>query len=258
MYIPKIKVSLAKIREHILSKIHRDRSQVIDVSVVFVSWQGRFTRPFTDMDTVHCCRLPINSITPNHLVISKSDQFTQSLGLQKHSYIGIHIRFEKLFETAFKYKKDPRHFLDCCMLRLNAVLKQLKILHNLTSEGSTLLLHDYGHHGTDVCQHDGGWKSRSVCTNDSKYLLSLLNESRASEFDLVKFDAPQNSGFVSLVEGLALAGGRSLVVVGGGSFQISIIDRFKSAHRNAVYYSLCTAHENLPSLEADDIKECIQ
>ena len=37
--VPRINVSLVIIREHILSKIHRDRSQVIDVSVVFVSWQ---------------------------------------------------------------------------------------------------------------------------------------------------------------------------------------------------------------------------
>jgi hypothetical protein len=83
-----------------------------------------------------------------------------------------------------------------------------------------------------------------------------LNESRASEFDPAKLDAPKNSGFVSLVEGLALAGGRTLVVVGGGGFQISVTDRFRRAHRNAVYYSLCAAHERLPSAGVDGIEEC--
>ena len=95
-----------------------------------------------------------------------------------------------------------------------------------------------------------------VSMNLNMHLLSLLNETRASEFDPVKFNTPQNSGFVSLVEGLALAGGQTLVIVGGGGFQISVTDRFRSAHRNAVYYSLCTAHENLPSTGVDAIKDC--
>ena len=147
--------------------------------------------------------------------------------MQRQSYIGIHIRFEKLYEAAYRHRKDPKHFLHCCMLKLNAALKQVKEHNNLTAEGSTLLLHDYGQYGTDSCHWDG-WRSRSVCVNESQHLLSLLNESNAAEFDPVKFGAPTNSGFVSLVEGQALTGGQALVVVGGGGFQTSIIDRFRT------------------------------
>ena len=258
--VMKVKISLVKIREDILSSIHRDKFNTIDVSVVFVSWQGKFTRPFTDMNTLYRCRLPSSQIEPSQQVMATSDQFLKSLGLKKRSYIAIHVRFEKLFEAAFRPQKDSRHFLDCCMLKLNAILKQVKELNNLTSEGSTLLLHDYGHYGTDVCKH-GGWKSRSVCVNESHYLLSLLNETEASEFEPVKFDASQNSGFVSLVEGVALTGGHSLVVVGGGSFQVSIMgrfaDRLKREHaKTGAAYSICTAHDNLHNLELGEINEC--
>ena len=256
--VRKVEISLDKIREEILTSIHRDKFNKIDVSIVFVSWQGKYTRTFTDMKSLYRCRLPSSQIEPSQQVMATSDKFLKSLGLKKQSYIAIHIRFEKLFKTAFEHQKDPRHFLDCCMLKLNALLKQVKERNNFTSEGSTLLLHDYGHYGTDACQH-GGWQSRPVCVNESRYLLSLLNESRASEFDPVKFDAPQNSGFVSLVEGVALAGGQSLVVLGGGSFQISIMGRYadqlKREHaKSGTVYSICTAHENVHNLELD---ECI-
>ena len=259
--IRKVEMSLVKLRDEILASIHRDKeSNEIDVSIVFVSWQGKFTRPFTDMKTLYRCRLPSSQIEPSQHVIAASNKFLKSLGLKKQSYIAIHIRFEKLFRAAFSPQKDSRHFLDCCMLKLNALLKQVKELNNFTSEGSTLLIHDYGNYGTDACQH-GGWKSRPVCVNESRYLLSLLNETRASEFDPIKFGVPQNPGFVSLVEGLSLSEGHSLVVIGGGSFQVSIAgryaDRIKREHaKSGTVYSICTGRENVHNLELGEIKEC--
>ena len=259
--VRKVEISLLKIREEILTSIHRDRFNQIDVSIVFVSWQGKFTRKFTDVNTLYRCRLPSSQIAPSQLVMATSDQFLKYLGLKKQSYIAIHIRFEKLFRAAFGPQKDPRRFLNCCMLKLNALLKQVKKLNNLTSEGSTLLLHDYGSYGTDACQHDGGWKSRSICVNESQHLLSLLNETRALEFDPIKFDVPQNPGFVSLVEGVTLARGHSLIVLGGGSFQVSIAGRYadqlKSEYaKSGAVYSICTAHDNVHNLDLGEIKEC--
>ena len=100
-----------------------------------------------------------------------------------------------------------------------------------------------------------------MCINKSHYLLSLLNETKASEFDPMKFNTSQNSGFVSLVERAALTAGHSLVVLGGGSFQVSItgrfIDRLKREHtKTGAVYSICTAHDNLHNLEIGEIKEC--
>jgi hypothetical protein len=260
--VRKVEISLLKLKDEVLTLIHRDRFNQIDASIIFVSWQGKFTRKFTDVNTLYRCRLPSSQIEPSQQVMATSDQFLKSLGLKKRSYISIHIRFEKLFRVAFGPRKDSRRFLNCCMLKLNALLKQVKKLNNLTSEGSTLLLHDYGSYGTDACQHKGGWRSRLVCVNDSQHLLSLLNESRVSEFDPVKFDAPQNSGFVSLVEGVSLAGGHSLIVLGGGSFQVSIVgrytDRLKREHaKSGAVYSICTARDNVHNLELGEIKECL-
>ena len=260
--VRKVEMSLVKLREEILTLIHRNQFHQIDVSVVFISWQGKFTRSFTDMNTLYRCRLPSSQIEPSQQVVATADKFLTSLGLEKQSYIAIHVRFEKLFRTAFRRpQRDARHFLDCCMLKLDALLNKVKELNNFTSEGSTLLLHDYGSYGTDACQHNGGWRSRSVCVDASRHLLSLLNETRASEFDPVEFDAPQNSGFVSLVEGVSLSEGHSLVVLGGGSFQVSITgrytDRFKREYnRSGTVYSICTGRDNVHNLELGEIKEC--
>ena len=264
--LPKFKLSLLKIREYFLNHIYHDRFNMINVSIVFISWQGKYTRPFTDIDSVHRCRLSANRITPSLQVISTSDQFLKSLGLQKQLYIAIHIRFEKLFEFAYDHHSHPRTFLRCCMLKLNAVLKQVKEHNNLTSEESTLLLHDYGHYGTDVCRYG----NRDICVKHATHLLSLLqNESiKVEEFDPVKFGAPQSSGFVSRVEGLSLLSSRVLVAVGGGSYQGAVIkqflerrkhDAFKTRsnskpdrYKEALYYRLCAANERLYGVDFAD------
>ena len=267
--MPSVKLSLIDIKKYVLGHIHCDKSDAVDVSVIFVSWQGRFTRPFTDIGTVHHCDLPANKIPPSAEVVSATDQFLHSRRLQRSSYISVHIRFEKLFDHVYR-QNNPRQLLQCCMFKLDAVLRRMKEQYNLTSDSSTLLLHDYGHYGTDVCRHDGRWTSRDVCVEDVHNLLSLLNETEAVEFDPVKFNVPYNSGFVSRVEGLSLNGGRFLVVIGGGSYQTSIVNRFLEGHsskrskldgakrqKETVVYRLCAkVDEKYPGVDFDKIKEC--
>ena len=68
-------VSLVKIRKQIFTFIHRKESNAIDSSIVFISWQGKFTRTFTDMDTLYHCKLPSSQIEPSQQVMATSEQF---------------------------------------------------------------------------------------------------------------------------------------------------------------------------------------
>ena len=261
--MPHVKLSLVDIKEYVLKHIHRDDYGRIDVNIVFVSWQGEFTRPFTDMETIHHCRLPSDKIQPSQEVMSANDYFLDHLGLKKFSYISVQIRFEKLFDFVFKNSRDPQRSFRCCMLKLDAALKQLKERYNLTNghnyNDSTLLLHDYGPYGSDVCRHSGGWKKREVCVNEVQHLLSIVKETRAAEFDPVKFDSPNNSGFVSKVEAASLTDGQFLIVIGGGSFQASIVNRFRSKWKTKAHdYRLCAKDdEKFSSIKLNNIKECV-
>lgn len=258
--MPHVKLSLVQIKEYVLKHIHHDEYGRIDVNIVFVSWQGEYTRPFTDMETVHHCGLPTDKIPPSQEVMSANNYFLDYLGLMKSSYISVHIWFEKLFDFVFTNSKDPQRFFRCCMFKLDAVLKQLKERYNLTSghNDSTLLLYDYGPYGSDVCRHSGAWKKREVCVNEVQHLLSMVKETSAAEFDPVKFGAPNNAGFVSKVEAASLTDGRFLIVIGGGSFQASIVNRFRSKWKTKAHdYRLCAKGEKFSSIKLNKIKECV-
>lgn len=259
--MPHVKLSLVQIKEYILNHIHHDENGRIDVNIVFVSWQGEFTRPFTDMETIRHCMLPTYKIPPSQEVISANNYFLEYLGLTKPSYISVQIRFEKLFESVFKNSKDPQRSFRCCMLKLDAVLKQLKERFNLTTSNndSTLLLHDYGPFGSDSCHHNGTWKRREVCINDVQHLLSIVKETSAVEFDPIKFGAPNNAGFVSKVEAVSLTDGQFLIVIGGGSFQASIVNRFRAKWKTkARDYRLCANNdEKFSYIKLNEIKECV-
>ena len=259
--MPHVKLSLVQIKEYVLKHIHHDEYGRIDVNIVFVSWQGKYTRPFTDMETIQHCRLPIDKIPPSQEVMVANDYFLDYLGLMKSSYISVQIRFEKLFDYVFKNSKDPQRFFRCCMFKLDAVLKQLKEHYNLTNghNDSTLLLHDYGPYGSDVCRHSGGWTKREVCVNEVQHLLSIVKETSAAEFDPVKFGTPNNAGFVSKVEAASLTDGQFLIVIGGGSFQASIVNRFRSKWKTKAHdYRLCAKDdEKFSSIKLNEIKECV-
>jgi len=103
-------------------------------------------------------------------------------------------------------------------------------MYGITSDG-VLFIQDFGTYGTDACRFDGRYLAHNLCIEKSTKLVSQLNITLA-KFDPVEFDAPINSGFVSLVEAASLFWGRSLITVGEGSYQYSLINRFIEQHRD--------------------------
>ena len=173
------------------------------------------------------CRPLPSQIKYSNKVLDTAHQFIHSLGLRKSSYISVHIRFAKLF---FRHKTDSDNFYECCMKKVNVLVGMVQQKSGITSDG-VLLIQDYGTYGTDACRFNGLYLAHHLCVEKSTKLISQLNMTLA-KFDPVKFDAPINSGFASLVEAASLFGGRLLITVGEGSYQHSLINRFIEQHHD--------------------------
>jgi len=92
-------VSLIQLRDYVLNHIHgsqdaRGSRKKLNVSILFISWQGRFTHTFTDLNVMNKCRF---SADYSKRVLDFATQFIHSLNLHEASYISVHIRFEHLF-----------------------------------------------------------------------------------------------------------------------------------------------------------------
>ena len=249
-----VPLSLVRLIDHLRAYLNTTLSHV---SILFVSWQGKFTREFTDWRTFDFhCKLPFTQVELSEKVHHFADRFHQSVGLYKQDFISVHIRFEKLFQFAYGERKDSQEkFYTCCMRRLELLLELLAKKNNLPLN-NTLLLKDYGGFGTDSCRYQGRWSPHYLCEEQMNKSLALLNVS-ASEFNPRIFKgAPDNSGFASLVEEASLFSGKVIVAVGGGGYQAGVVSRYIDWHRNSTYtanelhYQLCI-NEKLNGLELD-------
>ena len=218
-------ISLVQLRDYVLSHIgHDDDGNKLQVSILFISWQGRFTHTFTDPITMNKCK---TQLVYSDKVLDTANQFIHSLDLHESSYVSVHIRFGHVFKDR---KSDPEAVYQCCMRKLNVLLSMVQQKYNITSK-RTLLMKDFGHYGSDACLYEGSFREVSICTSKSSELLSLLNVTLA-EFDPVAFDAPVNSGFVSLVEASSLFSGRALITIGGGTYQGYLVRHFLKQHQD--------------------------
>jgi len=93
-------ISLVQLRDYVLSHIRQDTSgKKLKVTIMFISWQGRFTHTFKDLHTMNKCRPLPSEIIYSNKVLDTTHQFIHSLSLRKSSYISVHVRFAKLFFT---------------------------------------------------------------------------------------------------------------------------------------------------------------
>ena len=221
-------ISLVQLRDYVLSHIRQDTSgNKLQVSIMFISWQGRFTHTFKDLHTMNKCRPLPSEIIYSNKVLDTTHQFIHSLSLRKSSYISVHVRFAKLF---LRHKIDSDNFYECCMKKLKVLVGMVQQRYGITSDG-VLFIQDFGTYGTDACRFNGLYLAHNLCIEKSTKLVSQLNMTLA-KFDPVEFGAPINSGFASLVEAASLFWGRSLITVGEGSYQHSLINRFIEQHRD--------------------------
>ena len=180
-------ISLIQLRDYVLNHIHgsqdaRGSRKKLNVTILFISWQGRFTHTFTDLNVMNKCRF---SADYNKRVLDFATQFIHSLNLHEASYISVHIRFEHLF---MHHRADPEKFYKCCMKKLKFLLGEVHQEFNVSSN-RTLVMTDYGAFGSDSCLYDGHYVKNSLCVENSTKLLSQINITPA-KFDPQAFGAP--------------------------------------------------------------------
>ena len=243
-----IKISLVDLRDFILKRIHREGS-TIDASIIFTSWQGRFTRPLEYSDVksyINTCRLPFSQPHHSEYVVNAAKRYIDSFDLHGEPYLSVHVRFEKLYYFVRKQHRQLRVYLNCCMDRLNRVLSVVAEKFNITSTDNILLHWDYSPYG-----------SMEYLIKDSveiTYELLKNVSARPVYFDPKKFHIDYENNIVSLIEMEALVDGVALVTVGGGSYQRTIINEFINKHSDSNdteraeelhYGPLCTSLEDV-------------
>ena len=249
-----ILISLKDLKKYILSHINNN-----DVSIIFISWQGRFTHPIVDSDIknyINKCRLPFSQPLHSDFVINTAKLYVDSLGFHGAPYLSVHVRFEKLYYFAKSKGKSVNAYLDCCMKRLNSLLSA--VMSKLSISKSNILLHwDFSPYGSLNCPI---WWC-SYVTN--KHLKKI--KATPSYFEPKNFGIPVNHGLISLVELHALLGGKALVTVGEGSYQTTIVDTFLEQHHDPSnpekskvlhYGHLCIPQEDLHDLSGAITPEC--
>ena len=219
-----VEISLRDLRDFVLKHIHR-KGGVIDASIVFTSWQGRFTHQLVDSDVtdyINTCRVPFEQPHHSNYIVNAAKRYIDSFDLHGEPYLSVHIRFEKLFYFSLAYRASLSGYLNCCMNRLNKVLYAVAERFNIKSKDNILLHWDYS----------PGGSMEFVVADTDKITREQLQKVSARPVYLnpSKFNVGTQHSIVSLIEMEALIGGVALVTVGGGSYQYTISQTFIKHH----------------------------
>jgi hypothetical protein len=222
-----IKISLRDLKTFILSRVgaHQAADGTNEFSIVFTSWQGRFTHPLVDSDVknyINVCRIPWGTPFYSDYVKNAAKRYIDSLNFHGQPYLSIHIRFEKLYETVGRNRGKAIPYVDCCMKQLNLVVKSVMTKFNI-SEGNTVLNWDYSPYGSTVCPIP---KCRELANENLKKL-----SVKPMFVDPKELNLPPNRGLIALIEMNVLYSGKALLTAGHGSYQYTIINSFINAHK---------------------------
>ena len=222
-----LRISLRDFKTFVLDRIgaHKAADGTNEFSIVFISWQGRFTHPLVDSDVknyINICRIPWGTPFYSDYVKNAAKRYINSLNFHGQPYLSIHIRFEKLYETVGRNRQKAVTYVDCCMKRLNSVISAVMTKFNI-SEGNVVLNWDYSPFGSTVCPIPGC----KELANDNLKKLTI----KPTYVDPKKLNLPANRGLIALIEMNVLYSGKVLLTVGHGSYQYTIINSFISAHQ---------------------------
>ena len=222
-----IKISLRRFKKFVFDHVgaHRLDNGTNEFSIIFISWQGRFTHPLVDSDVknyINNCRIPFGTPFYSDYVMNAAKRYVESLNLHGQPYLSMHIRFEKLIERAGFNRQRAVKYVDCCMKRLNSAISVLMTNFSIP-KGNVVLNWDYSPFGSTVCPI----RHCKELANDN---LKKLNV-KPSFVDPKKIGLPVHRGLIALIEMNVLYSGKVLLTAGYGSYQLTIIQSFISAHQ---------------------------
>lgn len=154
----------------------------------------------------------ISSIQFSQTVLSAADKFMKELGVTEGEYAVVHIRSEKL---VFRESRFPR-LLSNCMSEALWMMGEVVGKRGL----KVLFFADIGVYGSETCrQCSSVTRMRQLM---KKYKFGL------EHFSPTKYGLPPDSGFVAAVEMTVMSRAGHMILVGGGSFQTLLLQRFNS------------------------------
>ena len=188
----------------------------------------------------------ITHLTPyvEHL----AEKYLHSRGLSDTSgLVAVHVRIEKLL---------PKGAVKCCIQKLVEVIKTINRKRSAGSQSKLLLTTDMGPQGTQSC----GRECYRVGTSIHMFMrMQGLHPDFANPAD---FGGANSSGVAALVDLAALSQGETLVLVGGGQFQNSILhwamnsNPQKGKYRLKAVHSICSpSTEHLLQSEAAQLQK---
>lgn len=163
-----------------------------------------------------------HSIRHSKIVTSAATDLKRTLGL-KSPFIGVHVRLERLIRRPLDYKTIAK-----CVDSLEATVQLLRGQHFVRS---SVMFRDYEMLGSGTCASVHCYKIATSLHLDQRMMALRVT---VSSFKPVVTNMrpslpPLERGFVSTVEQELLSQADYLVVVGYGSYQLGIVERF-SAH----------------------------
>ena len=171
----------------------------------------------------------------NHLhqpdIQKTAKAFLKRIGIRP-PFLSIHVRSERIVIDGRKlYRPD---YYVCCMTQLKILVDKIGKQYN---EGHLLLITDEAsQYGSDTC----GDKN---CESGTRAITALL---KSFNWTIVSYDPGntngiRNSGYVSLIEMSMLSLGRKLILVGRGSFQELLQQKFLSQNKRSMadVYHIC-------------------
>ena len=236
-----------------------------NASYVWTHWEGSACmgpRPETG-SSPHCnpgsSRLLIYPSSPTHSSCSSrqityltpyvehlAKKYLHSQGLTDTSgLVAVHIRIEKL----------PKGAVRCCLQELMQVIQTINHRRNTGNASNLLLTTDMGPQGTQSCGRECHALGASIHTFMK---MQGLHPNFAKP---VAFGGPNSSGVAALVDLAALARGETIVLVGGGQFQRSILLQAlnldsQGRHRLKAVHSICSpSSRNLLQSEAAQLQK---
>ena len=211
---------LSAVTEEIGSIVSEEVNKSGPVMVIFDSWRGHHfqndSKFFYYMPDFHLKSPTCGTARTMHhskAVIEAAHNFSQSLN-QTQPVIGVHIRGERLLINT---KGNFYH----CLHQLTTLLKTLTNTSKIPSERVNVF-HDLGDFGTKTCTYGHCARGRSKLLSQIHKLPYPLRSYDPAMFKSV----PISPAFASFVEREYLAHVDTLVMVGGGGFQLSIKNRF--------------------------------
>ena len=222
-----VRISLRNLKTFVFDRIgaHRSSDGTNEFSIIFISWQGRFTHPLVASDVsnyINNCRIPFGRPFYSDYVKNAAREYVNSLGFYGQPYLSIHVRFEKLYELIRNTGKPVNPFLDCCMKRLNSVISAVMKKFNIPA-GNIVLNWDYSPYGSTVVPLAHG---REIANEKLKKIAA-----NATYVEPKTLGLPRHRGLIALVEMNALYDGMALVTVGDGSYQYTIVETFIATHQ---------------------------